>query len=382
MLTIIRKGCLIIFQEASMNNTTTKPPIPVETSGLFIWATVYGGVAVAVVAGNSIIITAFCLNKKLLHTRTNYFLVSLAVADLLVGSLSIPMYVYDIFAYLQQTTANRLDAIYSSIDIFTAFASIFALVLVALERAYSVTYPHKHRLVNRRVYFILILSVWIIASWLGALNFYGAYQLKYLKNKTIKNALSYLMMVLIFISLMLITSAYISIWRRVRAPTQSLHKSRSQQENRLAKTLIIVTCAFFFCWLPFYTIMIVIFYCRFCYHLQVVYFCKLLQYSNSLANVLIYTLRIRDFRHTVSRLFCRDKQPLSLPSLPTHKQEVAIDRNVYHECHTANEVHLMNIADIDSSSPKEQDSLKVENPTQLLGPNSRKRNQFFTSYSV
>lgn len=358
-----------------MNNTTVKPPLPMDTGGLFIWATVYGGVAVAVVTGNSIIITAFCLNKKLLHTRTNYFLVSLAIADLLVGSFSIPMYVYDIFGYLQQTS-NRLQEIYSSIDIFTAFASIFALVLVALERAFSVSFPHKHRFINRRIYFILIGCVWIIASWLGALKFFGTHT----NNKSINDAFSYLMMVSILVSLVLITSAYSTIWRRVTAPSHAQHKTRSLQERRLAKTLTIVTCVFFFCWLPFYTISIAIFFCPICYHLQVVYFCKLLQYSNSLANVLIYTLRIRDFRHTVLRLFCRKPQPLALPSIPAPKHDVGIDGHIYHDYHTANEVHLMHIAEIESgSAPREHE---VETPSKLFGPNANKKKKYFASYSV
>lgn len=358
-----------------MNNTTIAGSSPIDTGGLFIWATVYGCVAVAVVTGNSIIIAAFCFNRKLLHSRTNYFLVSLAIADLLVGSFSIPMYVYDIFGYLQQTS-NRLHEIYSSIDIFTAFASIFALVLVALERAYSVSYPHKHRLVNRRVYFILIGCVWIVASWLGALRFFGTYT----KNNSITKVFSYLMMVFILCSLILITGAYTTIWRRVTAPTHLQHKTRSLQERRLANTLIIVTCVFFLCWLPFYTISITIFFCPVCYHLQVVYFCKLLQYSNSLANVLIYTLRIREFRNTILRLFCRKPQPsVNMPSIPAAKHDAGMDGHIYHEYHTANEVHLMQIAEIDSSSPHREH--EIETPSQLFG-RAAKQKKYFTSYSV
>lgn len=359
-----------------MNNTTlTATSQGNAYSGLFAWATIFGAIAVAVVSGNSLIITAFAINRKLLHTRTNYFLVSLALADLLVGSFSIPMYVYDIFAYLEKRRSS-LHNIYYAIDIFTSFASIFALVLVAMERAFSVYFPHKHRLLKRKVYFILIGCTWIISSWLASLRFFSGHK----KDNNLLTIFSYLMMTFIFISLTLITAAYTAIWHRVNAPNHSLHKSRTLHESRLAKTLIIVTCVFFFCWLPFYIISIVIFYCSSCYHLQVVYCSKLLHYSNSLANVLIYTLRIREFKLTILRIFCREPH-ISLPKIPAPRYELAFDGHAFHEINTANEIHLLHINDIESPSPKEQDSGKVAGtPPELYKPSGEQGVKKYWTY--
>jgi len=46
-------------------------------------------VATAAVIGNSLVILVFCLDRKL-RRRTNYYIVSLALADFLVGLLGIP----------------------------------------------------------------------------------------------------------------------------------------------------------------------------------------------------------------------------------------------------------------------------------------------------
>ncbi|XP_032222223.1 adenosine receptor A2a [Nematostella vectensis] len=329
-----------------MNNSTSSEIAGAD--GLFAWAFIFGVVSIAVVSGNAIIITAFGLNTKLLHMRTNYFLVSLAVADLLVGAFSIPMYVYDIFTYLE-SRRSRLHTIYNAIDIFTSFASIFALVLIALERAYSVNFPHKHRLLNQRIYFLLIMSAWVAATWLGILRLVAGYQ----SSRLLINIFSYVMMACIFVSLALISSSYVSIWHRVRNPVQSLHRTRSAQEKRLAKTLTIVTCVFFLSWLPFYLINITIFFCPDCYHLQIVYCSKLLHFSNSIANVLIYTLRINEFKHTVMKIFCQHRPHLSIPPRHAHRYGMECDTHApFHEI--KNDIHLLNVGEIDTH-PSEHD---------------------------
>ena len=55
----------------------------------------------AVLFGNSLVIGIFCKYRPI-RTVTNYFIVSLATADILVGLLSIPIWItyihYDLFA--------------------------------------------------------------------------------------------------------------------------------------------------------------------------------------------------------------------------------------------------------------------------------------------
>lgn len=54
-----------------------------------LYATLELIVAIIAVIGNALVIVAFCLERKL-RRRTNFYIISLAFADFLVGLLGIP----------------------------------------------------------------------------------------------------------------------------------------------------------------------------------------------------------------------------------------------------------------------------------------------------
>lgn len=49
--------------------------------------------SLVILAGNTLVCTAIYKNRKL-RTKTNYYLVSLAVADIMVGVFSVPYWIY------------------------------------------------------------------------------------------------------------------------------------------------------------------------------------------------------------------------------------------------------------------------------------------------
>ena len=266
------------------------------------WAIAYAVVAVAVMVGNSLTIATFSTNRKLASARTNFFLVSLGVADFMVGACSIPMYVAEMlfFYFREDATSLQFHEIYLPIDAFMGFASIFALVAIALDRAYSVLRPHRHKNITKATYLMEIALVWFVAACVAGI--------RVLSNFTSKDLLlsvfSYAMIVCIFTSLILIFLAYALIWQRVRNPLNLQHRTATKQEKKLAVTLSIITLVFVLTWVPFYIMNIIIMFCHSCYVLELVYFAKFLHYSNSFANFVIYALKIREFRKTVAKLLC------------------------------------------------------------------------------
>lgn len=95
--------------------------------------------------GNLLVIIAFLTTPKL-KTKTNYFIFSLAVADLLVGLFSVPLWIY--FS-LTLDFKNHLYRYYQLGDIVSGVSSIMHLTCISIERCYAIVAPLKHRKISK-----------------------------------------------------------------------------------------------------------------------------------------------------------------------------------------------------------------------------------------
>lgn len=77
----------------SGNNSTASAIPPASSVGLIIESLFFVVLSLIILAGNSLVCTAIYKNRKL-RTKTNYYIVSLAVADIMVGMFSVPYWVY------------------------------------------------------------------------------------------------------------------------------------------------------------------------------------------------------------------------------------------------------------------------------------------------
>jgi len=128
----------------STNNTGPPPGPPREVD---IVATVFFCVlALMIVFGNSLVIGAFRVNRRL-RTTTNLLLMSLAIADILIGTISVPLWVYISITY---TYVGPLYEFYNIIDVTCGVSSILNLTAISLERCYALLQPIKHRNIRKR----------------------------------------------------------------------------------------------------------------------------------------------------------------------------------------------------------------------------------------
>lgn len=94
-------------------------------------------VALVSIVGNAMVIYVFRIERKL-RRRTNYYIVSLAIADLFVGLLGIP---FAILAAVGLPTNLHACLFTISLLVVLCTISIFCLVAVSVDRYWAILHP-------------------------------------------------------------------------------------------------------------------------------------------------------------------------------------------------------------------------------------------------
>nr|ACE88681.1 serotonin receptor 2C [Aspidoscelis inornatus] len=115
------------------------------------------------IGGNILVIMAVSLEKKL-QNATNFFLMSLAVADMLVGILVMPVSLITILYDSDWPLPKQLCPIWISLDVLFSTASIMHLCAISLDRYVAIRNPIEHSRFNSRTKAIMkIAAVWTIS---------------------------------------------------------------------------------------------------------------------------------------------------------------------------------------------------------------------------
>ena len=120
--------------------------------------------ALFTVLGNLIVILAVA-RERYLRSATTYFMVSLAIADLVIGAVVMP------FAISLEVTKQHWFFgkdwcdVWHSFDVLASTASILNLSVIALDRYWAITNPitYPTRMTHSRI-LVLIAMVWILSS--------------------------------------------------------------------------------------------------------------------------------------------------------------------------------------------------------------------------
>ncbi|KAL3248032.1 hypothetical protein MRX96_056720 [Rhipicephalus microplus] len=119
------------------------------------------------VFGNILIILSV-YKERSLQTATNYFIVSLAFADLLVAAAVMPFAVY-VLVNVDWELSETLCDFYIAVDVTCSTASIFNLVAISIDRFIAVTQPikySKHK--NSKRVALTIVIVWVVSAAIGS----------------------------------------------------------------------------------------------------------------------------------------------------------------------------------------------------------------------
>ena len=253
------------------------------------WRLCFGFLATLIVAGN--ILNIWMFSKLRRRKRSSFLLIGLGAADLLVGGLAIPLFIAA-FESASITTWR----VFNIVDMFTSTSSIYTLAVISLERMFAIGWPLRHRTANFRIYICAISIPWIIAAIFTVLIDVYVYIIK-------RDSVIYLLVFFPATPLLVMCVAYFVIWRKQKSPI--CNHSNVIREAKLANTLFFITGASVFTWLPFQILILLVnlqITANFS-HLQLtVFIIRVLQYSNSFVNVIIYPLRIPEFKNFLLHL--------------------------------------------------------------------------------
>ncbi|XP_070782145.1 trace amine-associated receptor 1-like [Enoplosus armatus] len=267
-----------------------------------------GSLSVGTVCGNLLVIISIIYFQKL-HTPTNSLILSLAVADLLVGVLVFPssmafslsscLYYKDVFCKVRE-----------SFDVTLSTASILNLCCISIDRYYAVCQPLTYTTkINGRVVMIMILVSWsasavvAIGLVIAGLN-QDTCREKCLIDVVLANTLGIIISFYLPVIIMLII--YLKIFLVAQRQARSIQNTTCQStksgaavsktERKATKTLAIVMGVFLICWTPFFLCMTFNFVRSDAVSVPVIETLNWFTLSNSLLNPFIYAFFYSWFR--------------------------------------------------------------------------------------
>nr|XP_028564117.1 alpha-1A adrenergic receptor [Podarcis muralis] len=140
----------------------TQPVEEVNISKAILLGVILGGLIVFGVLGNILVILSVACHKHL-QSVTHYYIINLAVADLLLTSTVLPFSA--IFEILGYWVFGRIFCnIWAAVDVLCCTASIMSLCVISIDRYIGVSYPLRYpAIVTEKRGLLALVCVWVLS---------------------------------------------------------------------------------------------------------------------------------------------------------------------------------------------------------------------------
>ena len=280
------------------------------------WLVVFNTECIVIVIINAFTIFAFARHPHL-RKLTTYLIINLTVADLLVGAVTVPLFLYYPEEIKLGNGFSWRKLICLTFRKMFPLASQANISLISLERLHATLCPFRHCLIEKWVYFKIIIGSWVIALLLSSgLSFL------YL---CIPEAFPYAWASYTVLTLLILTISYTIINNSVKGNPLPHNSGSVVSDRKLSVTLFIVTFVSTLTILPKAIRLSIPEDIRRLSQLsyaarESVHFTLLgLYLANSMVNPLIYAIRMQEFRKAVKQLTCkRAHEPPSVQPIELH----------------------------------------------------------------
>ena len=253
--------------------------------------------AVLIVGGNLLTIVFFAM-KKNLRKKSLYLVINMAFADVMLGAVSLPLYIYlwvgphfNLWSF-----QASLEILFYICDTIFSQASLISAVLISCERFFVVFWPLKHKTLSMRAHRFAVFMVWTLAIIVSSMTVTPIYLLS-------RKHAFYLWVSFPLTCLAIVCCCNIGIWRKFQQQHIALQPAqiRATKNKRLTKTLLFVSVIAVTSWLPLvinnYVGLVEKLTLRRGYLFN--FIVVILNFSNSFLNPVVYALRIPEFRQSL-----------------------------------------------------------------------------------
>ena len=293
---------------------------PVHSSNA--WIVLFIAESIVIVISNALTLLAFAKIRHL-RKRSTYLIINLAVADLLVGALTVPISV--LYFRKDEDRVLYLGVLKTTIIFIFPLASQVNLCLISMERLHATLFPFRHCLIGKWFYYRGIMGSWLINFFLTAI-------MAWLDIADIHPEFLYVHGTLIALFVVFIAVSHIAVVIKVQSSRHSPPCGSILKERKLTVTLFIATGVSVLTILPFAinsalpvetpdrltSISI---------HVDLALVA--LYHLNSIVNPFVYAIRLQEFRDEIRKLITRwvkaggkSKKPFKWQGL-----EIIKDRN-------------------------------------------------------
>ena len=278
------------------------------------------------IVGNCLVIYSI-ISKKYLRTLTNILILNLAVGDLVFLVICIPLATFRLIAAYWPfgDVGCKLTKYFTYVSLYV---SIYTLVLMAISRYCAIIHPLStiHMRTKRNIYIVIVI-LWI-ACLLG--NVPALFQMKvyrlttaygeawvcensnHLTNTTQAKIYHVLFCVFgYFLPLAIISVLYGFILRNIfnanDSNVQNNGTCRQRIKKRVARMILLVVATFAICWFPLQLCMLTQRFEVWETDTETVNFflaAKVVAYSNSCLNPILYTFVSSNFRKSFKAILC------------------------------------------------------------------------------
>ena len=272
-----------------------------------------------ITVGNLMVIIVVVVDPlKQLRSLFNYFVVNLAVADLIVGTISMPIAIYYLLQeYFGRRPNFRLYEKISHMSLFTSLtASLVCLITLSIDRYIAITYAVRYRkhATWKKCWFTSFI-IWVLSLSLPYI---------YLKTGYINFLMIYINTAVAIAAITLIVT-YIRVYSFLRNQTEKLKEiirtttnetklleiKRNYQQRRVTRVFLLIFVFFLACYTPGAIFIYVLQFCKKC-TCETIHIMRDVSYYlitiNSCINPFVYAFNHKHYKNAACEILIRSRR--------------------------------------------------------------------------